>query len=146
MLISSVPYASLMIYQLSTRHINKSPVRIAWEQLISQSIHLLIYLNYVSSAYIYLGTSPMYRQHLISRNNRSSARVGIVHEFVSSIFASLSRAEDEKKVPLVPIHVAEVTEQKQQQHHHLTVAPLHMTSHTRIVQQQLNYDQHAPNR
>ncbi|CAF1459203.1 unnamed protein product [Adineta steineri] len=146
MLISSIPYASLMIYQLSTRHINKSPVRIAWEQLISQSIHLLIYLNYVSSAYIYLGTSPMYRQHLISRNKQSSARVGIVHEFVSSIFASLSRAEDEKKVPLIPIHIAEVTEQKLQQHHHLTVAPLHMTSHTRMVQQQLHYDQCATNR
>ncbi|CAF0716345.1 unnamed protein product [Adineta steineri] len=130
MLISSVPYASLMIYQLSTRHINKMPERIAWEQLISQSIHLLTYVNYICSAYIYLYTSPMYRQHLISRKNRSSARVGIVHEFVSSIFASLSRAEDEKKVPSIPIHIADVTEQKQQ-HHHLTVVSLHMTRHSK---------------
>ncbi|CAF4229144.1 unnamed protein product [Adineta steineri] len=82
-------------------------------------------VDFTINSFTYLPELCIFCLHLLG------ARVGIVHEFVSSIFASLSRAEDEKKVPLVPIHIAEVTEQKQQQHHHLTVAPLHMTSHSK---------------
>jgi hypothetical protein len=116
MLVSSLPYASLLVYQLSTRHMNKTPLRTVWEQNIAQFIYLLTYVNYVCSAYVYLATSPVYRQHLMSTSKLSPARFGVGNEFPGSVLMSMSRAENRERVLLMPASSSEVTTEKQ--HHH----------------------------
>ena len=119
MLVSSLPYALLIVYQVITRHKHTAPLLIAWDQLIAHFIHLLIYVNYVSSAYIYLATSPVYRRHLISRSTHFCTRYGIGIQALTSALASLSRAENQTEV--LPTSVRTETTGQQQQQCHSTV-------------------------
>ena len=129
MLVSSLPYALLIAYQVITRSKHKAPLLIAWDQLISQFVHLLTYVNYVCSAYIYLATSTMYRKHLMSRSTQFRKRYGIGIQALTSALLSLSRAEKETAV-LPPSVRTETTgqEQQQQQQHHLRVVWVHIVS------------------
>ncbi len=93
MSVSSLPYASFMVYLIFTRHMDKMPLHIAWEQLISNFVHLLTYINYVCSAYVYLATSPIYRKQLMSRHKLFPTRFGVGDEFHTSMLVSMSLAE-----------------------------------------------------
>lgn len=93
MLLSGIPYASFMIYRLSTLHTDKKPQRIAFEQLIGHITHALTYIKYICSAYIYLTTSPMYRKCLISTATQFRARFRFETDMFTSLLLSLSRAE-----------------------------------------------------
>lgn len=114
MLASGTPYALLMIYQLSTLRTIKTSLWIAWEHLIGHCIHLLTYITYVSSAYIYLAVSPMYRECLVSTAKKFRTRFKLDIEFNMSALLSLSRAE--KTLAISSVHAAnsEPTEQQQQ--------------------------------
>lgn len=120
MLVSSVPYASFMIYTLSTHYVQKMPLQIAWEQLITHFIHLLTYVNYVCSAYIYLATSSMYRQYLMSANTHFREQFEPAAETFTSEFLSLSRAENATMVLFMPAHTSEAN--GRQQHHSRAVS------------------------
>jgi len=113
MSVSSLPYASFMVYLLLTRHMDKMPLQTAWEQLISDFVHLLTYIKYVCSAYVYLATSPIYRQQLMSRHKLFPTRFGVGDEFHTSMLMSMSLAEHAGAVPLMPISSSEITGKKQ---------------------------------
>jgi hypothetical protein len=131
MLVSSLPYASLLVYQLSTRYMNKTPLRILWEQKIAQFIYLLTYVNYICSAYVYLATSPVYRQHLLSTGKLSPARFGAGNEFPDSVLMSMSRAENRERVLSMLVSSSKVITEKH--HHHPRAVRLQrMLSHQEL--------------
>ncbi|CAF0959920.1 unnamed protein product [Didymodactylos carnosus] len=60
-ILSSIPYCSQLIYPAITIRVQKDSFHSAVETLVTQIVRLLYYLNFVSSFYIYLVSSPIVR-------------------------------------------------------------------------------------
>ncbi|CAF1255776.1 unnamed protein product [Adineta ricciae] len=59
-----VPYAVQLTYANVTQNLSKSPLRIAWENMFTELIHLLSYIFFVTSFYVSLLSNGAFRQKL----------------------------------------------------------------------------------
>ncbi|CAF1551941.1 unnamed protein product [Didymodactylos carnosus] len=61
-ILAGVPFGLTFAYNLATENLDKSQERVAWEGLIRSLFILLFQMNYVSSFYIYLYSSKLFRK------------------------------------------------------------------------------------
>lgn len=110
--IGSLPYAGFILYQMGTHRVKKMPLQIAWEHFAGQIVLLLVYLNYICSAYINLTTSAMYRQRLFSMNAQFRIRLVVQLQAITSALLSLSRAERTITMGELPAKRQSITEEQ----------------------------------
>ncbi|CAF1255867.1 unnamed protein product [Adineta ricciae] len=62
--ITYVPYAVQLTYANVTQNLSKSPLRIAWENMFTELIHLFSYIFFATSFYVSLLSNDTFRQKL----------------------------------------------------------------------------------